>query len=71
MMAELGPLFGIDVKYTGQSNPFLPLKVKTTINKTFQDEIEELLDIHKVQKGRVIRSILKLMKLWPLLRVPD
>ena len=49
-----GPLFGIDVKYTGQGNPFLPLQVKTTINRTFQDEIEKLLDIHNVQKGGAI-----------------
>ena len=49
-----GPLFGIDVKYTGQSNPFFPLKVKTTINRHFQDGIEALLDKHHIERGGAI-----------------
>ncbi|MBS4199754.1 penicillin-binding protein 2 [Bacillus sp. FJAT-49732] len=45
------PLFGIDVKYTGQSNPYYPLMVKTTINRKFQNEIDNLLDKYKIAKG--------------------
>ncbi|MCR2820481.1 peptidoglycan D,D-transpeptidase FtsI family protein [Lederbergia panacisoli] len=45
------PLFGIDVKYSGQSNPYYPLMVKTTIDSPFQDGIESLLDKHKIIKG--------------------
>ncbi|MCJ8006914.1 peptidoglycan D,D-transpeptidase FtsI family protein [Lederbergia wuyishanensis] len=45
------PLFGIDVKYSGQSNPYYPLMIKTTINRQFQNEIETLLDKHQIEKG--------------------
>ncbi|MFD1705487.1 peptidoglycan D,D-transpeptidase FtsI family protein [Siminovitchia sediminis] len=45
------PLFGIDVKYAGQSNPFYPLQVKTTIDQTLQKEVEALVDKHGIQKG--------------------
>lgn len=48
------PLFGIDVKYAGQANPFFPLQVKTTIDQTLQKEIESLLDEHHIQNGGAI-----------------
>lgn len=48
------PLFGIDVKYAGQANPFFPLEVKTTIDQSLQKEIEALLDEHHIQKGGAI-----------------
>lgn len=48
------PLFGIDVKYTGQSNPYYPLNVKTTLHKQIQENIESLVDHHKMAKGGVV-----------------
>ena len=48
------PLFGIQVKYTGDGNPFYPLQVKTTIKRAYQEKIEELLDLHYIQKGGAI-----------------
>ncbi len=48
------PLFGIDVKYAGQANPFFPLEAKTTIDQSLQKEIEALLDEHHIQKGGAI-----------------
>jgi len=45
------PLFGIDVKYSGQSNPYYPLMVKTTISSPFQKGIEELVDKYEIKKG--------------------
>lgn len=48
------PLFGVDVKYAGQANPFYPLQIKTTIDQTLQKEIEALLDEHDIQKGGAV-----------------
>ncbi|MBS4217067.1 penicillin-binding protein 2 [Bacillus sp. FJAT-49711] len=45
------PLFGIDVKYSGQSNPYYPLMVKTTIDSQLQNGMEALLDKHNITKG--------------------
>ncbi|WP_340085056.1 penicillin-binding transpeptidase domain-containing protein [Siminovitchia sp. FSL H7-0308] len=48
------PLFGIQVKYTGDGNPFYPLQVKTTIRRPYQEKIEDLLDLHHIKKGGAI-----------------
>lgn len=48
------PLFGIDVKYAGQANPFYPLQVKTTIDQSLQRLIESLMDEHGIQKGGTV-----------------
>lgn len=48
------PLFGVDVKYTGQNNPYYPLNVRTTIESELQENLESILDKHKVQKGGAI-----------------
>ncbi|MGE8206154.1 peptidoglycan D,D-transpeptidase FtsI family protein [Heyndrickxia sp. NPDC080065] len=49
-----GPLFGINVKYTGPGNPFYPVKIQTTINKELQEEIEKKVDEYKIKKGGVL-----------------
>lgn len=49
-----GPLFGINVKYTGPGNPLFPVNVKTTINKELQNQIEHKVDEFKIDKGGVI-----------------
>ncbi|MCJ7841795.1 penicillin-binding protein 2 [Lederbergia sp. NSJ-179] len=48
------PLFGIDVKYTGQNNPYYPLNVKTTINRRLQEKMESLLDQHQIERGGAV-----------------
>ncbi|MBS4162405.1 penicillin-binding protein 2, partial [Klebsiella pneumoniae] len=48
------PLFGMDVKYTADANPFYPLQVKTTIDKTIQQSLEEILDDHHLKKGGAV-----------------
>lgn len=48
------PLFGIHVKYTGQGNPFFPLQVKTTVDRSYQEIIERLLDAYEVKKGGAV-----------------
>lgn len=49
-----GPLFGIDVKYTGPSNPFYPVNIQTTIDGEIQQKAEEIADRHQIQKGGFI-----------------
>ncbi|MCM3237092.1 penicillin-binding protein 2 [Heyndrickxia oleronia] len=49
-----GPLFGINVKYTGPSNPFFPVNIQTTLNKDLQDKLEKLVDQYKIEKGGVL-----------------
>ncbi|MBP1914862.1 peptidoglycan D,D-transpeptidase FtsI family protein [Lederbergia galactosidilytica] len=48
------PLFGVDVKYTGENNPYYPLNVKTTINRTLQEKMEAILEEHQVENGGAI-----------------
>ncbi|MFN2745134.1 MULTISPECIES: peptidoglycan D,D-transpeptidase FtsI family protein [unclassified Bacillus (in: firmicutes)] len=48
------PLFGMDVKYTADANPFYPLQVKTTIDKKIQESVEDVLSEQKLEKGGAV-----------------
>ncbi|WP_461200270.1 peptidoglycan D,D-transpeptidase FtsI family protein [Anoxybacillus sp. TBDG-1] len=48
------PLFGMDVKYTEQANPFYPITVQTTIDRTLQQRVEQIVAQHGMQKGAVV-----------------
>ncbi|MED1468337.1 peptidoglycan D,D-transpeptidase FtsI family protein [Bacillus salipaludis] len=48
------PLFGINVKYVDPANPFYPVNVKTTIDKTIQQKAEELVDQYQIKKGGLV-----------------
>lgn len=48
------PLFGINVKYVDPANPFYPVNVRTTIDKSLQQKSEELVDQHGIQKGGLV-----------------
>jgi cell division protein FtsI/penicillin-binding protein 2 len=48
------PLFGVNVKYIADSNPFYPISVKTTIDKSLQSIAEDVLHKQKVDKGGVV-----------------
>lgn len=47
-------MFGIDVKYTGDANPFYPVNVKTTLDLTIQEKVEELLEKYNLKEGGVV-----------------
>ncbi|TYR82326.1 penicillin-binding protein 2 [Priestia megaterium] len=49
-----GPMFGIDVKYTGTANPFYPVNVKTTLDLSIQERVESLLDRYGLKQGGVV-----------------
>jgi penicillin-binding protein 4B len=48
------PLFGINVKYVDPANPFYPVNVRTTLDRTIQQKAEELVDKHHIQKGGLV-----------------
>ncbi|MBM4762376.1 penicillin-binding protein 2 [Bacillus sp. B15-48] len=48
------PLFGIDVKLSEPANPFYPINVKTTVDKTLQEIAEELVDKHRIKDGGLV-----------------
>jgi penicillin-binding protein 4B len=48
------PLFGINVKYVDPANPFYPVNIKTTIDKSLQQKSEELVDQHAIKKGGLV-----------------
>ncbi|MEH7119045.1 penicillin-binding transpeptidase domain-containing protein [Neobacillus vireti] len=49
-----GPLFGINVKYVDPANPFYPVNVRTTIDKSIQQKAEVLVDKYQVKKGGLV-----------------
>jgi len=49
-----GPLFGINVKYVDPANPFYPVNVRTTIDKSIQQKAEELVDKYQIKKGGLV-----------------
>lgn len=52
--ANGGPLFGVDVKYVAPANPLYPVKVITTIDKSIQTKMEQLVDQFGVKKGGLV-----------------
>jgi penicillin-binding protein 4B len=48
------PLFGINVKYVDPANPFYPVNVRTTIDKSLQQKSEELVDQYAINKGGLV-----------------
>ena len=48
------PLFGINVKYVDPANPFYPVSIRTTLDKTIQQKAEELVDQYQIKKGGLV-----------------
>lgn len=49
-----GPLFGINVKYVDPANPFYPVNIRTTIDKSIQQRAEDLVDQSQIKKGGLV-----------------
>ncbi|WP_343066446.1 peptidoglycan D,D-transpeptidase FtsI family protein [Heyndrickxia vini] len=49
-----GPLFGINVKYTGSGNSNYPVNIQTTLNKNLQEQIDKKVDEYEIKKGGVL-----------------
>lgn len=48
------PLFGINVKYIADANPFYPVSIKTTIDSALQDKMDEIMNRYNVKKGGLV-----------------
>jgi cell division protein FtsI/penicillin-binding protein 2 len=48
------PLFGSMLKYTGNSNPYYPLSIKTTIDSKLQSIAENAMEKYKLDQGALI-----------------
>jgi penicillin-binding protein 4B len=48
------PLFGINVKYVDPANPFYPVNIRTTLDKTLQQKAEDLVDQYHIKKGGLV-----------------
>ncbi|WP_171038036.1 peptidoglycan D,D-transpeptidase FtsI family protein [Aquibacillus sediminis] len=52
--AKGNPLLGMNLRYKGNDDTFYPLKVQTTIDAAIQQQAEDIVDQHQLQKGGVI-----------------
>src|SRR3954454_19587939 len=48
------PLFGINVRYVDPANPFYPVNIRTTLDRTLQQKAENLVDHYKIKKGGLV-----------------
>jgi cell division protein FtsI/penicillin-binding protein 2 len=48
------PLFGFHVRYVDPANPFYPVNIRTTIDKTVQEKAEQLVDAYHIKKGGLV-----------------
>jgi penicillin-binding protein 4B len=48
------PLFGINVRYVDPANPFYPVNIRTTLDKTLQQTAEDLVDQYQIKKGGLV-----------------
>ncbi|WP_297992401.1 penicillin-binding protein 2 [Anoxybacillus sp.] len=64
------PLFGMDVKYTEQANPFYPITVQTTIDRSLQQRVEQIVAQHHMEKGAVVLLDIETNDLVALVSAP-
>ncbi|MBM6619678.1 peptidoglycan D,D-transpeptidase FtsI family protein [Bacillus suaedaesalsae] len=66
-----GPLFGIDVKYTAPANPYYPISIQTTIDKSIQEEVEKITTDTKLKKGGVVLLDIKTNEIVAMVSSPS
>ncbi|HWO95373.1 MAG TPA: penicillin-binding protein 2 [Bacillus sp. (in: firmicutes)] len=66
-----GPLFGIDVKYTGTANPFYPVNIETTIDEEIQKTAEAVAEKYAMKEGGVVVLDIETNELLALVSKPD
>ncbi|HEX7063783.1 MAG TPA: penicillin-binding protein 2 [Bacillales bacterium] len=52
--ANGAPLFGLEVKYSGNASPYYPLNVRTTLDKQIQQIVQEAVKDAGLQKGGAV-----------------
>jgi cell division protein FtsI/penicillin-binding protein 2 len=48
------PLFGVNVRYVDPANPFYPVNIRTTLDKTLQQQAEGLTDRFHIKNGGLV-----------------
>jgi cell division protein FtsI/penicillin-binding protein 2 len=66
-----GPLFGMDVKYTEQSNPFYPIAIETTVDRSLQTKVEDIVRMHGMKKGAVVLLDVQTSDILALMSAPE
>lgn len=65
------PLFGVNVKYIADSNPFYPVTVETTIDKSIQSIAENVLLNQKVDNGGLVLLDIETNEVLAMVSKPD
>jgi cell division protein FtsI/penicillin-binding protein 2 len=65
------PLFGMDVKYMEQANPFYPITIQTTMDRSLQAEVEDIVRMHGMEKGAVVLLDVQTSDILALMSVPE
>lgn len=65
------PIFGKRVKYTSPANPFYPVTVQTTIEKTLQKKAEEVVQKYKLKKGGLLLLDVKTNEIVAMVSKPS
>jgi len=65
------PIFGKRAKYTSPGNPFYPVTIQTTIEKSLQQKAEELVRTHGIKKGGLVLLDVKKSEIVAMVSKPS
>lgn len=65
------PIFGKRAKYTSPGNPFYPVTIQTTIEKSLQQKAEELVQKHGLKKGGLVLLDVKTNEIVAMVSKPS
>ncbi|MFX3624501.1 MAG: peptidoglycan D,D-transpeptidase FtsI family protein [Ectobacillus sp.] len=65
------PIFGKNVKYTKPANPFYPVIIQTTIDKTLQARAEEIVKQSGLEKGGIVLLDVKTNEILAMVSNPS
>ncbi|MBY0597151.1 peptidoglycan D,D-transpeptidase FtsI family protein [Bacillus bingmayongensis] len=65
------PIFGKHAKYTSPGNPFYPVTIQTTIEKSLQQKAEELVQKHGLKKGGLVLLDVKTSEIVAMVSKPS
>ncbi|AIK36399.1 MULTISPECIES: peptidoglycan D,D-transpeptidase FtsI family protein [Bacillus] len=65
------PIFGKRAKYTSPGNPFYPVTIQTTIEKSLQQKAEELVQMHGIKNGGLVLLDVKKSEILAMVSKPS
>ncbi|MFZ3588258.1 peptidoglycan D,D-transpeptidase FtsI family protein [Bacillus sp. DJP31] len=66
-----GPLFGIDVKYTAPANPYYPISIQTTLDKSIQETAEQIIEKSGMKKGGLVLLDIETNEILSMVSMPN